>query len=244
MRNANDDAVAEAPEPDDDASAVYSSAASRRISRQKMIIIGVVGLLALFGLTVFVTDQVTDARDETSQAGGPPAAAPAPGNAGRSATPHTRAQSKDPTTTAADARASTAAERVKAARSAAAKAGVRVQRPVPNTGVANVSEADVTTSMVRRGSETIKVASARKDLTGYRELAWIVDSGHRAVGNSECTSKIRLSNNIEARERPTLLLCWRTSPTRSVYTLAVKPGGRPSAAASVAAIDKQWAKLG
>jgi hypothetical protein len=70
-----------------------------------------------------------------------------------------------------------------------------------------------------------------------------VTDDYTKVGNVNCTQKIRLSANVKPKERPTLLICWRTSAQKSVYTVAVKRDGQPSQAKSVAAIDKEWARL-
>ena len=91
---------------------------------------------------------------------------------------------------------------------------------------------------------TLRVVSARKDLTGYHELGWAADSGH-AVGAARCTQNFRIGGpNVPARVRPTMLLCWRTSQTRSVYVLAVDIDRKPSEQTAVATITKVWAKLG
>jgi hypothetical protein len=90
---------------------------------------------------------------------------------------------------------------------------------------------------------TLKVVSARGDLTGSKELLWVADGGH-PVGNARCSQKFRFNSKSDVTEKPTLLICWRTSATRSVYTVAVTLDGRPSEQASVATIDKVWAQLG
>lgn len=89
---------------------------------------------------------------------------------------------------------------------------------------------------------TLRVVSARADLTGQRELAWVADSGYR-VGTARCTQNFRLPPGTPARVRPTMLICWRTSAARSVYTVAVDIDRPPSAPASVAAIDRVWSTL-
>jgi hypothetical protein len=90
---------------------------------------------------------------------------------------------------------------------------------------------------------TMRVVSARADLSGQRELAWAADAGHR-VGDAKCTQNFRFNPDSSARVRPTLLLCWRTSATKTVYTVAVDVDHRPSEQASLALIDQVWTKLG
>ncbi len=63
-------------------------------------------------------------------------------------------------------------------------------------------------------------------------------------GDAECTKTIRLSPDVPPRERPTLLLCWRLSGTRSVYTVAVDMDGKPDPEESLVALEKRWATLG
>jgi hypothetical protein len=148
-----------------------------------------------------------------------------------------------PTPTPTPSESLTAAQRIAAARAAMAKDGVAVQRPL--APVARMDSAAVTETTVGSSADggTVKISSARGDLTGYAEMAWAADSG-QAVGSARCTHKFRFAQGVPASTKPTMLLCWHTSATRSVYTLAVSPHGNPKAATSVAAIDAQWAKLG
>ncbi len=111
-----------------------------------------------------------------------------------------------------------------------------------------VDVAGVTATVTDSGSmpaehHTMRVVSARANLAGQRELAWAADAGHR-VGDAWCTQNFRFNPSEPARVRPTLLLCWHTSPTKTVYTVAVDVDHRPSEKASVALIDQVWAALG
>jgi hypothetical protein len=90
---------------------------------------------------------------------------------------------------------------------------------------------------------TLRVVSAPTDLSGQRELAWAADSGH-PVGAARCTQNFRIGASAAPRVRPTMLLCWRTSPDRSVYTIAVDVDHPPSERASVTTINEVWSKLG
>jgi hypothetical protein len=130
---------------------------------------------------------------------------------------------------------------VAALHSTAAKAGPTVRRAIPQV------RSDEAMTVENYGSakkgNTLKVVAARTNLTGQRELAWAADAGEQ-VGEARCTQNFRLSNETDSRERPTMLLCWRLSDVRSVYTLAVDIHGRPVKQTSVDALDKAWAKLG
>jgi hypothetical protein len=90
-----------------------------------------------------------------------------------------------------------------------------------------------------KDKKTFKVVSAHGDLTGQRELRWVADAGH-AVGKARCTQNFRFNPQSKPSVRPTLLICWRLSPTKSVYTVLVDLSHKPSAKASAAAIDKAW----
>jgi len=134
---------------------------------------------------------------------------------------------------------------VRAAVAAARADGAAHSRPILH---AVAPPAGAATGPVRERNEktaqgTIRVVSARYDLTGQRELGLAGDDGD-PVGSARCTQRVKFSAEAAAQVKPSLLLCWRTSAGRSVVTLAAVPGGHPSSARSVAAIDKEWAALG
>jgi hypothetical protein len=153
-------------------------------------------------------------------------ATPAP-----SATPNSPATSGSPGTSGS----------TKPSAPGASAAPRRVPPPVyPNASVVpTVSES----GSLPKDRRTLRVVSARGDLTGSKELLWVADGGH-PVGNARCSQKFRFNAKSAVTEKPTLLICWRTSAIRSVYTVAVNLDGRPSEKASVATIDKVWAELG
>ncbi len=247
--------TAEEP-PDDGTPALYAAPAARRIRRRRQALIGAVGLLSIFGASVLVTQQVLDDRDtgRSSPAGALDPMAPAPGSlpaaTAGGTTGATTGAAGEKSGTASPLRSSSAAmrpktaeERIATARSMAAIAPSKIFRPLPpQHGAAAGAVDDVTTSTKKWDGETVKVVSARHDLSGYRELAWAADEGQK-VGTARCTQRIRLSPDDKVRMHPTLLLCWRTSEAKSVYTVAVKIGGRPSKPASAAEIDRVWSKL-
>jgi hypothetical protein len=243
MRNVDDNRAAEHPQPAGGAR-VYTPALARR-SRRRKAVIGAVGLLSILGGGAVVATQVFDdpKTTATSRTGAlrpavPDATPPA-------ATPSSAAATgASPSAAAATPRPKTTEEQIDAVRSLAARPNDQVRRPpVPTAAAAAVDEADVTTTQVQERGETLKTVSAHQDLSGFRELSLLADKGTK-YGDTRCTKKIRFSHAEKVRERPTLLLCWRTSAQKSVYTVAVKIGGRPSSALSVAAIDKKWAELG
>jgi len=134
------------------------------------------------------------------------------------------------------------AERLRRVREAAKNNTVKVKRPLI-TPPEKPGEVTVTEHGGGKDGKLLRIVTARKDLTGYSELAWVADGG-TPVGDVKCSQKFRLSNETEPKERPTLLVCWRTSAKKSVYTVAVNVNGRPSRPQSVSAIDKAWSQFG
>ena len=110
-------------------------------------------------------------------------------------------------------------------------------------GLAVAGDALSVRSEVGREGTAIRVVSARADLTARRRVLGAADSGEQA-GAARCTRNFRLAGEPESRIRPGVLLCWRTSAAKSVVTVATNARGRPSAASSVAVIDREWTDLG
>lgn len=136
----------------------------------------------------------------------------------------------------------TVQERIKAAREAAAKDGYTVKHArTPEPGVREATDVVERNEKVQNGS--LRIITARSDLTGQRALLWAADKGKR-YGTASCTQNFKFSNNEKPSVRPTLLLCWRTSATRSVATALVDYSGHPSISKSLGIIDREWAKLG
>jgi hypothetical protein len=249
MRNGDNNRDTESLTP---GAAVYRPGEARR-SRRRKLAAGAVGLLAILGVGGIVADQVFDDADTSlAQTGAlqpvaPSASASATASGGSaapsaSAAPPVAAKPR----TSATPRPKTTAERIAAVRSLAAKPNDQVRRPPEPNGAAAaipVTTADVTTTQSLQNGERLTVSSARQDLTGYNHLGLVADPGVK-YGEARCTKKIKVRAAEKPRERPTLLICWRTTATKSVYTMAVKLDGRPDPKLSVAALDKEWAKLG
>jgi hypothetical protein len=225
-------------------------------ARRKLAIVGVVGLAAVLGSGAYVlTDRL--AGDKPTATSEPVAVAPV--------TPATQSESTEPSATPSAtpkksavrapkseapspaAAVKSPADRAKAAREAGRKTGVKVQPPLPQSDAdPSITPADLTvtqTGNLVKDRAMMTVVSARKNLAGYRELGWVADDGEQ-VGDARCSQTFRFSAGSKPAERPTYLVCWRTSANRSVYTTATDLVGRPSKTASVAAIDRQWQRLG
>lgn len=236
----------------DPGATTFTSAVARRNRRRKQTVAAVAGLAVVLGGGAYLlTDHLTGDDQVVKDTGAlaplapsaPATSAPSVSSSSAAASPSKSTGRSAPATTTTP-RPKTTAERIAAARAAAAKATNQVRRPLPPNGNVAVSEkVSVTnTGNLKKDGATLRVVSARADLTGVRELAWAADDGV-PVGDARCTQNFHFSN-APAAEKPTLLLCWRTSPSKSVYTIAVTLKGRPSTETSVAAIDKQWDKLG
>ena len=227
-----------------------------RLRRRKQAIAGAVGLAAVLGGGAFlVTDRFAgDADTVATELAAPPAVVPSAGPAsgpGRAAPSSAAAPGSVPASPAARSAAApaptttkpkTRAQMIEEAKGTAAKSD-NVRRPNPPKIVPADAKVTVTQSGSMAEGGTLKVVSARADLTGQRELGIVADEG-RAVGDARCTQNVRFSAGAPAQEKPTLMICWRTSAGRSVYTVAAVPSGRPSAEKSVVALNRQWAKLG
>jgi hypothetical protein len=133
------------------------------------------------------------------------------------------------------------------ARPGGARAPEKANGGLPGQAPASPRAAAVPTvtdsGSITKDRRTLRVVTAKGDLTGQRELAWAADEG-RVVGNARCTQNFRLNPGDPAGVRPTMLLCWRVSETKSVFTVAVDLNGKPSEKESVATIEKAWSSLG
>jgi hypothetical protein len=139
------------------------------------------------------------------------------------------------------------AERVRKAREAAAKDGVKITRPLPAkenpAGAAAAAAAkEVVIGSAKEGG-TMRIVTVRGDLAGQREIGWVA-GGIKKHGKAECSQRFKLYNEQEPKTRPSLLVCWRTSANRSVIVVDTKIGGRPPIEKSLAVIDREWRKLG
>jgi hypothetical protein len=120
------------------------------------------------------------------------------------------------------------------------------RKPKPEQAVESSTEAGVTVTnygSMPKDHHTLRVVSGRTDLSGRHELAWAADTGH-PVREARCTQNFKIGPTASARVRPTMLMCWRTSASRSVFTVSVDLEQRPSEQESVDTIDKVWSTLG
>jgi hypothetical protein len=209
--------------------------------RRKQAATTAVGLTALLGVGAYlITAQVvgghrtTTAQETGAQTplAGPSSAAPVGQGKGEA----------NPEPGPTPSQSMTVDERIKAARAAAAKDGHPVQHALsPAPGIRAASDIMERNEKVEHGS--LRIITARSDLSGQRELMWAADNGKR-YGHVMCTKNFKFANNQTPAIRANMLLCWRTSAKRSVATVLIDYGGHPSTAKSAAIIDREWAKLG
>jgi hypothetical protein len=178
---------------------------------------------------------------ETPSSAAPAAAVPASAAPASAAPPPASRRA----TVARPTRAAGTAEvrrQIDAARQKAAEDGIPLQRPLVASTAAPAHDADSYAEQSRRlaGGGTMRIISARYDLSGQREMLWAADRGH-PVGDVRCTNNFHFSATGVATVRPTMLLCWRTSDDRSVVVLTVAKN--PSGADSAGVIDKRWNEL-
>ncbi|BCY13912.1 hypothetical protein [Actinoplanes sp. L3-i22] len=224
------------------------TATSRPKRRRARAIAGAAGLAAVLGSGAYLTTNRLMAPEASTGAGTVIAAAPATATSSAAATP--AESGTDRQVKSADDHEDepkSPAERVAAARKAAAKDGVKITHPLPAQDdparIAAAGEAkEVTVGSAKQGA-TMRIVTAHGDLTGQHELAWVA-GGVRKHGAVECSNKFKFYNEAEPKTRDNLLVCWRTSVKRSVITVDTKIGGRPAVARSLSVIDREWRKLG
>ncbi|MDI6101611.1 hypothetical protein QLQ12_23605 [Actinoplanes sp. NEAU-A12] len=92
------------------------------------------------------------------------------------------------------------------------------------------------------GDGSIRIMSARRDMSGERPLTLAADDGEPAGDGVRCTSEIRHEADVPSAA-PATLLCWRTSASRSVITVASASEDDSLTAESVEVITREWARL-
>src|SRR5689334_204616 len=200
--------------------------------RRLRVAIGATGLAALLGTGAYlVTDRALSDSGTTAEVAPPPVAM-----VPQSSTQvDEKARPAGPEQAKASASPKSVRERADSARNANKRLGTEVRHPLSVAGAVDASAVQVRQIGSNASGRLLKISSARLDLTGYRELAWARNG--QPFGSATCTQEFTTSTNSPVRERPTMLVCWRISAAKSVYTLAVDRKARPSKAASVAEID-------
>jgi hypothetical protein len=228
---------------------VTESQMSRRPSRRRArAVVGAAGLAAVLGggaylVTLTIADDRSTAIRETGGsaplvAASPPAAEPtASASATASATPASAASALA-ASIPPDVR-----DKIEAARRKMADDGVEVARPVLPQTTATADDIKLTTKGSLKEGGILRIVTARGDLTGQRELAWVA-GGVEKYRNTSCSQTFQFSTNPVPTKKPNLLLCWNTSAEKSVIAIVVDPKGHPSRDKAVDAVEKKWRSMG
>ncbi|WP_127504268.1 hypothetical protein [Actinoplanes solisilvae] len=217
-----------------DENGVYRSLArERRNQRRKQLGVGLAGLLAIAGAGAFAAQiDVVDLLPSSdrplviAQPQRTPSASPSP---------------------AASAPVSVVRSKKTVTPWRVVRSGVRQRTsptpPPPPSPSVLIASAPVVQLNENTASGTIRVTVAAFDLSGRPELALVGDQGW-AVGRARCSRSARSDAGAAASAAPPTLVCWRTSPQRSVVTVATSSRGRPATAESIAVLEREWARLG
>ncbi|MEU4622161.1 hypothetical protein AB0G04_19630 [Actinoplanes sp. NPDC023801] len=92
------------------------------------------------------------------------------------------------------------------------------------------------------GDGTIRVVTARRDLSGEREMLLPGDAGEPAGNGVRCTSELRSQPEVPL-DRPATMMCWRMSESRSVITMTSAAREESLAAECADVITQEWARL-
>lgn len=217
--------------------------------------IGVTALAALLGAGAYIiTDHVTQNRAEPAEVGAlaVPDASAMPETVAASGSAGASSAAPQPSGSAsAGASASASAEvispevlkSIEAAREQMRKEGVEIQRPVVPKATTTAADIQMTTKGSLKEGGIVRMITARGDLTGQRELAYVA-GGVAKHRNVPCTQTFKFSTNPAPAKRANLLMCWRTSAKKSVIAMVVDPKGHPSRDKAVDAIAEKWRSMG
>jgi hypothetical protein len=135
-------------------------------------------------------------------------------------------------------------EEIREARRKMAEDGVPVKPPIlPKVAAKPVSDVKrTTTGSIQKGG-IVRVITARGDLSGQEELAYVA-GGVWKEGKASCTQTFQFSTNPAPGKRDNLLMCWRTDPEKSVIIMVVDPKGDPSENKALKVLADNWRSLG
>ena len=228
---------------------VYTTAMAKRDRRRRQVVAGVAGLALVLGAGAYATTTAL-----LNNGSSPDVAAPAP--LSTSAVPE---PSQEPSVVPSRTATKSIAKPTRSPSPSPLVSGppqdfidptttatrTELRPPAPRGNIAAVPPEDIkvtNTGSLNSAQGTMRLVTAKGDLSGLRELAWVADEGTK-YGEVRCSKTFNFSSGTAPSERPTMLICWRTSAQKSVYTVAVKLSG-PTPPASVAMINREWARLG
>ena len=253
------------PGDDADADLAQPGAGRSRNRRRRAAVAGAAGLAALVGVGAVVLAT----RDDDAVTRDTSAVAPivVPSVATPSAEPTVEIDSVPGESVAASPAATASASRaavrqtpaprpttqvpervrkeIEEAREKASREGHPLQRALTTPPRASVQSADSLVEETRPLPDggTMRITSARYDLSGQREMLLAADNG-KPAGAARCTQNLRFAQNTKPIQRPNTLLCWRLTEDRSVVVLTVSRSNEPAQAQTLNALDAQWNRLG
>jgi hypothetical protein len=222
---------------------------TRLVSRHGRTVLGAAGIASVIGAGAFLASgqvnppRMAEGPPSTTRAAAHQAVSEAGGAAGAPPAAAGQMGPMKPGPTASEP-PKDVTERLNDARDANERLGTTVRRPRAKT-VTNVDSSKV--RRVEKGTlmddrRTMRVVSSRQDLTDYAELGWVGDEGV-PYGSARCSRTIQISDK-PAAEKPTLMICWRTTPKKSVYTITVDLRKNPTPHEGVEALEKEWKRMG
>lgn len=211
-----------------------------RPSRGRLAV-GAVGLAAVLGVGAYtITSEVVDSgRTEAQDIR---VIGPAPSGDPGSPDPAVSTSPAPSVNSSASALPREVVEKIIEARKKMAKDGVGVQRALPETVGTNAAEVERTTKGSLKEGGIVRVVTARGDLSGHGELAAVAGAvkEHR---NVPCSQTFRFSSSAVPTKKDNLLMCWRTTASKSVVAIVVDPKGHPSRDKAVDALEKKWRSM-
>ncbi|WP_045742005.1 hypothetical protein [Actinoplanes rectilineatus] len=220
---------------------------SRHHNRQpgRLLAVGAAGLAVVLGGGAYlITSRISDDTTTTAQEIRADATTTAPAASPDLTTATGSTTEPEPATTTASPAPVTSEEaaEIEEGRRQNAKDGIKVDRPATPDTAASASPAE-DVKMMTRGSlkegGIVRVYTAHSDLTGQKELAYVAGGieEHRDV---PCSQTFKFSTNPKPAKRDNLLMCWRTTPDKSVVAIVVDPDGKPSRDKAVDVLEKNW----
>lgn len=221
--------------------------------RRAGIAIGAAAVAALVaGGSYVVAANLADDRDATSQVAAvaspdAPAASGGPATAGSAGPASTAPQATEAPSSSPPSSAPPIApdvqEKIEQAREKMRKDGVEVKRPVIPQVTQTADNIEVTTEGSLKEGGIVRIMAAREDLTGQRELAYVA-GGVQEFRGVPCSQTFQFSTNPQPAKKDNLLMCWRTTPQKSVVAIVVDPKGRPSRDKAIDELEKKWRSMG
>ncbi|GLY06029.1 hypothetical protein [Actinoplanes sp. NBRC 101535] len=221
---------------------------SRHHNRQpgRLLAVGAAGLAVVLGGGAYLissqSDDDTTAQDVrvlATSAAAVPSASP-PESAGASPTKEPKETRKAEETP--EPVPSEAASAIDEARRKMAEDGVKVDRPVAPKVSATADDVKMTTKGSLDGGGIVRVYTAHGDLTGQKELAYVA-GGIKEHRDVPCSQTFKFATNPKPAKKDNMLMCWRTTATKSVVAIVVDPEGKPSRDKAVDIVEKNWRSM-